>query len=207
MSEEEELVNSKKVAFYSAVVQAWIATRMEKDRTLLTLSSGGIGLLATLLATVGPSSRTELVLYGLAGASFIGSIVASVLIFHRNSDHLEDVVLREARGDDHKLKRLDAILFTLFLAGVVLTGAIAMVSGYSRIRKDRSMSQGDRENTKVIGSGTEQRSLTGIGNLAPASSPAQPGTSGDAAGAGPAAGGQGTSTTQDSGAPNQGSKK
>ncbi len=63
--------SAKEVAFFSAVVGAWIETRMEKDKTLLSLATAGIGLLVTLLTAVGPSSVHELWLYAGAGASFI----------------------------------------------------------------------------------------------------------------------------------------
>ena len=56
----------KDVAFYSTVAQAWVATRMEKDKTLLSLATAGIGLLATLLTTAGASSLRQLFLYGAA---------------------------------------------------------------------------------------------------------------------------------------------
>ena len=68
----------KEIAFYSKVVEAWVATRMEKDKTLLSLATGGIGLLVTLLSTLGASSPTQLLLYGSAGVSFIGSSAESV---------------------------------------------------------------------------------------------------------------------------------
>lgn len=206
MAEEQDLQESQKdVAFYSAVVEAWVATRMEKDRTLLTLASAGIGLLATLLTTVGPGSLTELVLYGAAGTAFTVSVVAAVSIFGRNSDHLEAVVQERKRGNDPKLQRLDRLLFVSFLLGVILTGAIAMSSGYARIRKERSMSQGDRETTKGTG-GSEQRSLTGIGNLAPITPSAQPAGSGNAQGTGSGTQGGGGASSG-SGASNQDPKK
>ena len=58
-SQPDSVRDAKAVAFYSAAVQAWVTTRMEKDRALLNLAAGGIGLLVTLLTTVGPSSRSE----------------------------------------------------------------------------------------------------------------------------------------------------
>jgi len=171
MSEQESLESKKELAHYTTVLQAWVATRMEKDRTLLTLATGGIGLLATLLKTVGPDSSTELVLYALAGVSFVVTIVAAIRIFERNSQHLQDVIVNGKRDDDPILVRLDRVVFGSFVLGVILTGAIALLSGYTHPRKDASMPHEDRETTKIM-SGTEQKSLTGIGKLAPATQPA-----------------------------------
>lgn len=123
----------KDVAFYTAVVQAWVTTRLEKDRALLNLSTAGIGLLVTLLTTVGPSSHCELLLYGLAGVCFASAIVVALLVFDRNSHHLEEVIKRRKDDDDAKLIKLDLLLLMLFMAGVVLTGAIGILSGYNRI--------------------------------------------------------------------------
>jgi len=90
--------SQKQLALYTALVEAWIETRMEKDKTLLGLSTAGIGLLATLLTTVGPTSAPQLWLYGFAGLAFIGAIVTAVWIFDRNSQHLEDVIHQGIRG-------------------------------------------------------------------------------------------------------------
>ncbi|PKF49010.1 hypothetical protein AT251_22010 [Enterovibrio nigricans] len=46
----------KEVEFYAATVGAWLNTKFELDKSLLTLSTGAIGLLVTLLTTVGASS-------------------------------------------------------------------------------------------------------------------------------------------------------
>ena len=62
MTETDKNVQ-KEIALYSAVVQAWAGTRMEKDRSILNLSAAGIGLLVTLLTTVGVTARCQLVLY------------------------------------------------------------------------------------------------------------------------------------------------
>src|SRR4051812_12163082 len=69
--DNDPLADQKQVAFYGAVVTAWVETAMEKDKTLLSLSTGGIGLLVTLLTTVGPSSNDELWWYAAAGTCFV----------------------------------------------------------------------------------------------------------------------------------------
>ena len=52
MSDENKnsLEEQKGVAYYSALVNAWITTRMEKDKQLLTLSAAGIGLIIIFAA-------------------------------------------------------------------------------------------------------------------------------------------------------------
>lgn len=43
----------KNIAHYSVLLDAWIQTRTERDKTLVTLSAAGVGLLVTILTTAG----------------------------------------------------------------------------------------------------------------------------------------------------------
>src|SRR5688572_7614081 len=111
MATEDPLFKEKAVAFYAAMVEAWVATRMEKDRTLLALAAGGIGLLVTLLTTVAPTSAWQLALYAVAGALFLATVILAIQVFDRNSHHLERVVNHQERGPDPLLDKLDAWMF------------------------------------------------------------------------------------------------
>ena len=53
---QNEIDEQKKIEFYAASVAAWYESSLEHDKSLLTLSAGGIGLLITLLTTVGLGS-------------------------------------------------------------------------------------------------------------------------------------------------------
>ena len=67
MSNEDNINNAKEVAYYTALVDAWINTKMERDKSLLSLATAGIGLLVTLLTTVGITSGIMYLLYALRG--------------------------------------------------------------------------------------------------------------------------------------------
>jgi hypothetical protein len=82
----------KDLAFYAASVEAWYSTRFERDKSLLTLAGGGIGLLITLLSTVGIRSCQSLILYIPALVAFTVCLGAVLLIFHRNSRHIEKTI-------------------------------------------------------------------------------------------------------------------
>jgi hypothetical protein len=60
----------KRVAFYSSLVNAWIQTRMEVDKTLIVISSAGIGFLITLLTRKVGISCNLFLLYLAAFVSF-----------------------------------------------------------------------------------------------------------------------------------------
>ena len=187
VDEHDSVHDAKAVAFYSTVVQAWVATRMEKDRTLLGLAGGGVGLLATLLTTVGPSSSTELLLYGLAGLSFVCAILVALLVLDRNSHHLEEVIRSGKTDDDHRLIMLDRFLLGFFLVGVMLTGVLGMVSGYNGSSwRDAPMAQDKQMMPRVTGA-PEVRSVTGIGSLAPQPASSQSAGTSASPGSGPVA--------------------
>lgn len=120
MSEQE-----KEVQWYSATVNAWFSTRLEHDRSLLTLSAGAIGLLITLLSTVGVKSVESALLYGAAMLSFLISLASVLWIFRRNGTHLTEIIRSNAFGDP-VLRMLDAVAIGSFFFGVVLSSIIGI---------------------------------------------------------------------------------
>lgn len=89
---EPELEKQKEVAFYSALVDAWITTQFEKDKSLLYLSSGGIGILVTLMTTIGVSSFCELVFFAIGLFAFILSVLGVLIIFGYNAKYIEALI-------------------------------------------------------------------------------------------------------------------
>jgi hypothetical protein len=113
-------LDPKDVAFYSAVVSAWIETKMERDKTIVTLSAAAIGLLVTLLTTGGGTTPFALWLYAGAFLGFSVAAVCSIVIFDRNSVFLEKVV-KGTTSNSKTLSRLDRITLTFFALGVIFT--------------------------------------------------------------------------------------
>jgi hypothetical protein len=122
-SEQIEL-RDKKVAFYAACVAGWLSSRLELDRSLLTLSSGGIGLLLTVLK---PDDDTYAgkVVYVLALVAFALCDLLVLYIFIRNGRHLEAVVQRSA-PHDAVLDIIDSAVAITFLSGIALSALIAL---------------------------------------------------------------------------------
>ena len=127
MTETDKNVQ-KEIALYSAVVQAWAGTRMEKDRSILNLSAAGIGLLVTLLTTVGVTARCQLVLYILAMIGFGIAILTALWIFSKNATYLKQVAKSNKVGDDKTLVRLDRVLIIAFLVGITMLVTIGIVT-------------------------------------------------------------------------------
>jgi hypothetical protein len=156
--------SQRDLARYSAMVNAWIATRMEKDKTLLLLAAGGSGLLASLMAAVGPSSMCELWLYGAASFFFLVTIGCAIWIFGRNGDHIEHVLNTNDQNDDKLLVKLDAWMLGSFVLGVILTTAVGLTAGYNRLHKKEN-SVSEQQNANKMVTPTDIRSLTGIARV------------------------------------------
>lgn len=157
--------DQKCVEFYSAGLTAWYATRLEHDKSLLTLSAGGIGLLMTLMTTVGVSSAESLVLYVCALVAFLVCLSAVLVIFKKNSDHLEEAIVGTASQNDPTLSRLDAIGIWAFAFGVVFSVVIGISAAINSYGKgEKKMSDSDQKQNSV---GIAQESFNGVARLQP----------------------------------------
>jgi len=129
---KEDVDQQKEVAYYAALVNAWIQTKMDRDKLLVTLSSGGIGLLVTLLSAVKIKHYWELLLYAAAVICFLVTIMACMFIFKRNSSHIEDVLCKNAT-QDYVLSRLDRISSYFFILGIVFSLAIGFIAALGKM--------------------------------------------------------------------------
>lgn len=130
MSENNLLKDSflqKDVAFYQTFLAAWIENRMEKDKSLLTLSSLAIGLLITFTDKL--SSPTEFVLWLLSGIAFLATIIIILLIFRCNSNYIQCLLAEDiAKQQRHEksLNLMTLMAFVIFIVGLCLTFTLAI---------------------------------------------------------------------------------
>jgi hypothetical protein len=177
VEQEAKPPDPKEVEWYSVNLAAWHTTRLERDKSLLTLSAGGIALLVTLLTAVGIRSYESLLLFALALAAFVLCLIAVLWIFNRNSTHIEDAV-NHGVSHDPVLAALDVLAVSTFVAGVVLSCVIGMSAAIRSLHtKEPNMSAekktvyvGDSVNGILgmrPGQGDLRRSLNGVANMAP----------------------------------------
>ncbi len=131
-SSVESFQDAKRVAYYSALLSAWIDTRMERDKTLISLSAAGIALLVTLLTTVGAPNLFVLLLYVIAFVSFASCLGSGIKVFRENSDHIRELINRGS-ADDLTLKRYDKVLVCSFVAAAISLILIGLASAASKI--------------------------------------------------------------------------
>lgn len=161
--QEAEKNNPREVEWYAGCVAAWFGTRLEHDKSLLTLASGGIGLLISLVAAFGIESVEGLILFILALVAFILCVSAVLWIFKRNSKHIEDMIGQQ-KGNDPVLAVLDNVAVSTFLAGVVLSSILGIaVAMHSFESKRTSMSV----EKKTTGSVMVGDSVNGMNNMSP----------------------------------------
>ena len=119
--------DAKDKAFYSAVISAWVSTLTERDKALIALSAAGVGLLATLLRTLGLQARWHLWLYVVAFLGYIVTIVSGLVIYRVNAAYLKGLAADDD-PNDHALRALDCVAFWFFMLGLIMTVAIALSS-------------------------------------------------------------------------------
>ena len=120
---EKEKKDLEDIEFYSNSVNAWFNTKLERDKSILAISAGGLGLLITLLTAFGVNNVTELVIYFLAILCFMVAIILMVIIFNRNASYLSK--LNEGKDEkDPVLRGLDHVGFWAFILGIIFTSII-----------------------------------------------------------------------------------
>lgn len=136
----EEMDQQKEVEYYASSVNAWFNTSLEHDKSVLTLAAGGIGLLITLLTTVGLSSAEALVLYIAAIASFLVALVSVLVVFRRNRTYIEHVLAGTSDGNDPMLAKADSVALWAFGLGVTFTAVIGIATAInSYASKEKTM--------------------------------------------------------------------
>jgi len=141
--------DEKEVQFYAAKANAWFNTKLEYDKSILILSAGAIGLLITLLTTVGVKSITLLILFIATLFSFIVCLISILAIFLRNAKYLE-LLIKGKKTNDTMLGYLDAVTIFSFILGIILATIIGIsIAANNVITKEITMSIKDDKTTKL----------------------------------------------------------
>lgn len=156
--------DEKEVEYYAAKANAWFNTKLEYDKSLLVLSAGAVGLLVTLLTTVGVNSFALLFVFFAATISFVVCLFAVLAIFSRNAKHLEELIAGKITNDP-VLGFLDSLSIFSFIIGIVLASAIALGTATTEVLKKEVTVSKDKETnqSKVL----LRKSFNEAANIAP----------------------------------------
>lgn len=153
----------KNIAHYSVLLGEWFQTKLEYDKTLLTLSSGGIGLLITILTTVGANNWCELAFFGAAFLCFGICIWSSLKIFKLNSQHIEREI-KKKDSSDLKLERYDNLSAITFLLGIFSFCLIGLSAAIEDFNSKEVIEMANGKNTELPDLG---KSYSGLSELRP----------------------------------------
>ena len=122
--------DAKGNAYYTATVNAWLNTRFEFDKSLLTLSAAGIGLAVTFITQFGIPSISVLALQVFAVLAFATSGGVVFNIYKKNADYLLNVANDKPTGS---LKDLDGLAIVCFTIGIAFLFAAGIASAVFKL--------------------------------------------------------------------------
>jgi hypothetical protein len=131
---DETEKREKSVAYFSALVNAWLQTRAEKDKSLLTISTAAIGVLITFLVSKMIVTVPVFIVFISALFSFLVCAISVIAIFSSNADHIEEVI-DSGKKRSKLLFVLDGIAYISFIVGLVLTLIIGIIVGIQNLSK------------------------------------------------------------------------
>lgn len=161
MDNEKSERGAMRVAYYSTMFNSWANTRMEKDKSILIISSAAIGFLMTLATKADLSQPCLVFLYLLDMGFFLASIGVVIYIFSRNSLYIGSIIKAiNAGGDkveevkDGILAFFDKVLIITFSLGIITFFALGSITilaiSRNNVGTEAKMAE---ENKKVNGDG------------------------------------------------------
>jgi hypothetical protein len=150
MADSADQVEKKELAHYSASVTAWFNTRLEHDKSLLTLSTAGIGVLVTLGSRITLISWITLLSYALALASFIFCLAAVLWIYKRNSRYLEQMIQANSASDP-VLDILDRAAIISFGLGILCSSIFGLALATNSFQFQEPEMSNDKQGKHLTG--------------------------------------------------------
>lgn len=132
---DEELLKQKQVSFYSHKVSAFLSTRMELDKSLLTLSVAGLGFLLGFMKLESNNNYIYFGVFLIAAIAFFFCILSVITIFQENSRHIIEITNSDSKTSQKRLKYLDNVAKNCFLIGVFLSASLVFTSQYNHINE------------------------------------------------------------------------
>lgn len=147
----EEIDHQKDIEYYASSVDAWFNTSLEHDKSILTLATGGIGLLIALLPNVKLPAAEILVLYTGAIISFLVAIISILVVFRRNKTYIEQILVRKIAENDPVLAKADSIALWAFGFGAAFSAFIGIATViYSHTSEEKVMAIEPKKSTQSV---------------------------------------------------------
>jgi len=165
--EKRELreLEGKNIAHYQTLLAAWIETRMEQDKMMITLSAAAIGLLVTIITTVGIRGFWQYFFAIIAIAGFIVSTCSCLHIFQFNAKHLEENLRSQSTENTSKLlRKLDKLTIYSFYVGIV---SAVLMAVFVSFQKTGGLTMAEKKQNTPKKVEKLQESIDGVKKLSP----------------------------------------
>jgi len=173
----QDVEKNKYVEFYSQSYASFYNTTMEKDKSILAVSAGGIGFLITLINFSKEIEIFEYIVFLFAALSFIVAIFTIIHIFGKNAEYIIALTTESNDCDEKecKLKILDKIATYAFYSGVALSLILGVTLSYKNIRMEVITMSEKKETSQAIsqinesaaGASVIKRSFSGANQIKP----------------------------------------
>lgn len=131
---DDDVKNGKEVEYYSQLVGAWLNSSFEKDRALLTLSSGLLGAEFTyFVASSSPLVTTmTLTLLGTSSLSLMLCIAMTLIVHDLNKKHIEEQISSGSPKSIGWIDRVSSFAFIIGVAFALLNFSIILVGNLNK---------------------------------------------------------------------------
>ncbi|MFA9201988.1 MAG: hypothetical protein ACEQSC_00355 [Candidatus Nanopelagicaceae bacterium] len=130
----------KEKAYYTSTLNMWYTIRLEKDKQLLTLSVTALGVLVTLLRTLGVSSVIQAIFFAIAVLCFFFTIILILCSLEKSSIYLKQI-LTDSPVDEKTLIILDRVATICFGAAMLAVLAIGADSVLNNFHQEKIVAQ------------------------------------------------------------------
>ena len=176
-SEMQDVEKNKYIEFYSQSYASFYNTTMEKDKSILAVSAGGIGFLITLINFSKEIKIFEYIVFLFASLSFVMAIFTIIHIFGKNAEYIIALTTESDDCDEKecKLKMLDKIATCAFALGIALSLVLGVTLSYRNIKKEVITVSEKKEtsptmeqlNESAAGASTIKKSVSGAAQIKP----------------------------------------
>ena len=192
ISEEvgQRLAQAKDVEFYSQSLVSFYNTKIEKDKSILSLSMAGLGFLITFVNFGGGIDDVHFFLFVVSSLSFLVCIFIVVVILDMNANYIIAMVADDvAEGKiEGRLRWLDKAAMTSFCIGVFLSFCLGIAvlkmgndGGHVVASNERNSGNNSSLNESVAGAAYMKKSFSEASKLKPIPSSGGSGGSGGGA--------------------------
>lgn len=152
--DDESEYKQRELAYYSAMLNAWLTTKLERDKHLLSLATFALGLIVTLATTVGFKNPYSQILVLSSAICFCFTVFSILRIFEVNAEIVTSTLKNneeQSKANQKSLTRLDIVASVNFKVGVVLLFLAAISVVITTSGKETQMNTNKPQQTTDTG--------------------------------------------------------